>query len=77
MKKAVYSLLHYQKRLNRSIVRAMNKQTILTIKKNILLDWIYKQKNNVPVNDLMEFIKSHSKTSKISQMIIKSKNNIF
>lgn len=65
MKKVVYSLLHYQKRLNRSIVRAMNKQTILTIKKNILLDWIYKQKNNVPVNDLMEFIKSHSKTSEI------------
>ena len=65
MKKVVYSLLHYQKRLNQSIVRAMNKQTILTIKKNILLDWIYKQKNNVPVNDLMEFIKSHSKTSEI------------
>lgn len=64
MKKVVYLLLHYQK-LNQSIVRAMNKQTILTIKKNILLDWIYKQKNNVPVNDLMEFIKSHSKTSEI------------
>ena len=61
MKKVVYSLLHCQKRLNRSIVRAMNEQTTPTIKKNILLDWIYKQKNDIPENDLIEFIKSHSK----------------
>ena len=43
----------------------MNEQTTPTIKKNILLDWIYKQKNNILENDLMEFIKSATKTSKI------------
>jgi hypothetical protein len=43
----------------------MDKQTISTIKKNILLDWIYKQKNNIPVNGIMEFIESQSKGSKI------------
>lgn len=42
----------------------MHEQTKPTIKKNILLDWIYKQKNNVLVDDLMEFINSASKTSK-------------
>ena len=39
----------------------MNEQNTPTIKKNILLDWIYKQKNDIPENDLIEFIKSHSK----------------
>lgn len=47
------------------------------MKKNILLDWIYKQKNNIPVNDLMEFIKSTQKLQKLLRMIIKSKNNNF
>lgn len=51
----------------------MNEQTTLTIKKNLLLDWIYKQKNNVIVDDLMEFIKSHSKTSKIIKIDKKTK----
>ena len=44
--------------------RAMNNQPKPTIKKNLLLDWIYKQKNNVLVNDLIEFIKYHSKNSR-------------
>jgi hypothetical protein len=53
--------------------RAKNEQIIPTIKKNILLYWIYKQKNNVPVDDLMEFTKSHSKTSKIIKIDKKTK----
>ena len=39
----------------------MQEQNTKTMKKNLLLDWIYKQKNNIPVNDLIEFIKSNSK----------------
>ena len=55
----------------------MNEQTTLTIKKNILLDWISKQKNDIPASDLAEFIKSYSKTSKIITIDQKSKNNQF
>ena len=42
----------------------MKEQTIPTIKNNLLLDWIYKQTNNLPVSDLIEFIKSNEKTQK-------------
>jgi hypothetical protein len=42
----------------------MKEQAPTTIKKNILLDWIYAQKNNIPVTDLAEFIKSNTKTAK-------------
>jgi hypothetical protein len=38
-----------------------------------LLDWIYKQKNNVPVDDLVEFIESQSKGSKIVTISKKTK----
>jgi hypothetical protein len=55
----------------------MDEQTKPTIKKNILLDWIYKQKNNVPVNDLMEFIQSQSKGSKIIKTDKKTKKHQF
>jgi hypothetical protein len=34
----------------------MQKQEKNTIKKNILLDWIYKQKNNIPIFDLIKFL---------------------
>ena len=36
----------------------------VSIKKNLLLDWIYAQKNNIPVIDLSEFIKSNTKKQK-------------
>lgn len=36
----------------------------VSIKKNILLDWIYAQKNNITVTDLAEFIKSNTKNAK-------------
>jgi hypothetical protein len=42
----------------------MKEQAPTTIKKNILLDWIYAQKNNIPVTDLTEFIKSNTKNEK-------------
>ena len=42
----------------------MKEQALTTIKKNLLLDWIYAQKNNIPVIDLAEFIKSNTKTAK-------------
>lgn len=42
----------------------MKEQTTPTIKKNLLLDWIYKQTNNLPVSDLIEFIKHNEKTQK-------------
>jgi len=51
----------------------MSERPLSTIKKNLLLDWIYKQKNNVPVNDLMEFIKSYSKTPEIIKIDKKTK----
>jgi len=43
---------------------AMKEQAPTTVKKNILLDWIYAQKNNIPVTDLAEFIKSNTKNAK-------------
>jgi hypothetical protein len=42
----------------------MKEQAPTTIKKNILLDWIYAQKNNIPVTDLAEFIKTNTKNAK-------------
>ena len=42
----------------------MKEQATTTVKKNLLLDWIYKQKNNIPVTNLAEFIKSNTKTAK-------------
>jgi hypothetical protein len=42
----------------------MKEQASTTIKKNLLLDWIYAQKNNIPVTDLAEFIKSNTKNIK-------------
>lgn len=52
----------------------MNEQNLLNIKKNHLLDWIYKQKNNIPVNDLIEFIKFSSKNPENIKTDQKSKN---
>ncbi len=43
----------------------MNKQTIPTIKKSLLLDWLYQQKTNVPVSDLIKFIKSYANNPNI------------
>jgi hypothetical protein len=41
----------------------MKEQATTTIKKNLLLDCIYAQKNNIPVIALEEFIKSNTKNA--------------
>jgi hypothetical protein len=38
----------------------MNKPTTSTLKKNQLLNWLYQQKNDVSVNDLIKFIESNT-----------------
>ena len=39
----------------------MHDQPVVTIKKHLLLDWLYQQQREVPVTELLEFIKSQKK----------------
>lgn len=50
----------------------MHDQPVVKIKKHLLLDWLYQQQREVPVTELLEFIKSHSNNLEKEQNIQKS-----
>jgi hypothetical protein len=57
------------------MVYGMNKLTTSTLKKNKLLNWLYKQKNDVSVNDLIKFIESNTQDQNTVEIKQKDKTN--